>query len=143
MGALAERNWDVILADYMVPGFGALTALEQLKQTGHDIPFIIVSGAIDDETAVRAMRAGAHDYVLKGKLVRLIPAIEREMQEAVARRKKREVEATLRLQAAALQAAANAIVITDRRGGIEWVNSAFTKLTGYTEAEALGQTHTC
>ncbi len=139
MGALAERNWDVILADYMVPGFGALTALEQLKQTGHDIPFIIVSGAIDDETAVRAMRAGAHDYVLKGKLVRLIPAIEREMQEAVARRKKREVEATLRLQAAALQAAANAIVITDRRGSIEWVNSAFTKLTGYTEAEALGR----
>ena len=139
MDALEGRHWDAILADYTVPGFGALPALNLLKQSGCDIPFIIVTGGISDETAVQSMRAGAHDYVLKDKLVRLIPAIEREMQEAVSRRQKREAEATLQLQSAALQAAANAIVITDRQGSIEWVNSAFTKLTGYTEAEVLGR----
>jgi PAS domain S-box-containing protein len=110
-----------------------------LKQTGLDIPFIILSGIISDELAVAAMRAGAHDYLRKDNLSRLIPAIERETQEASTRAQNRQMEAMLQLQIAALDSAANAIVITDRKGAIQWVNTAFTRLTGYSAAEALGQ----
>jgi PAS domain S-box-containing protein len=137
--ALTHHDWDLIIADYAVPGFGAVPALTLLKQSGRDIPFLIVSGTISDETAVEAMRAGAHDYILKNNLSRLVPAIQREMQEAVTRQSKREMEAVLRLQVAALNSAANSIVITDRDGTIQWVNAAFTKLTGYAAAQALGQ----
>ena len=137
--ALTDQDWDVIIADYEVPGFGGVPALTLLKQSGRDIPFLIVSGTITDETAVEAMRAGAHDYILKNNLSRLVPAIHREMQEAITRQHNRHMEAALRLQVAALNSAANSIVITDRNGAIEWVNAAFTKLTGYTAAEALGQ----
>ena len=137
--ALADHDWDLIIADYAVPGFGAVPALTVLKQSGRDIPFLIVSGTISDETAVETMRAGAHDYILKNNLSRLVPAIQREMQEAVTRQHNRQMEAVLRLQVAALNSAANSIVITDRDGTILWVNAAFTKLTGYAAAEALGQ----
>jgi two-component system CheB/CheR fusion protein len=137
--ALADHDWDLIIADYAVPGFGAIPALTVLKQSGRDIPFLIVSGTISDETAVEAMRAGAHDYILKNNLSRLVPAIQREMQEAVTRQHNRQMEAVLRLQVAALNSAANSIVITDRDGTIQWVNAAFTKLTGYAAEEAIGQ----
>ena len=137
--ALADHDWDLIIADYAVPGFGAVPALTVLKQSGRDIPFLIVSGTISDETAVETMRAGAHDYILKNNLSRLVPAIQREMQEAVTRQHNRQMEAVLRLQVAALNSAANSIVITDRDGTILWVNAAFTKLTGYAAAEALGR----
>jgi PAS domain S-box-containing protein len=137
--ALADHDWDLIIADYAVPGFGAIPALTVLKQSGRDIPFLIVSGTITDETAVEAMRAGAHDYILKNNLSRLVPAIRREMQEAVTRQHNRQMEAVLRVQIAALNSAANSIVITDRNGTILWVNAAFTKLTGYAAAEAIGQ----
>lgn len=76
--ALANRDYDVVIADYNVPGFGAIPALKLLKQSGRDIPFIILSGTISDETAVAAMRAGAHDYIVKGNLARLLPAVERD-----------------------------------------------------------------
>src|SRR5664280_2897251 len=68
--ALANRDYDVVIADYTVPGFGAIPALRLLKQSGRDIPFIILSGTMSDETAVAAMRAGAQDYVVKGNLSR-------------------------------------------------------------------------
>lgn len=80
--ALGSQCWDVILADYSLPQFSALEALAIMQQQQLDIPFIIVSGAIGEETAVAAMKAGAHDYVLKGNLARLIPAVEREIREA-------------------------------------------------------------
>lgn len=137
--ALADHDWDLIIADYEVPGFGAVPALTLLKQSGRDIPFLIVSGTVSDESAVEAMRAGAHDYILKNNLSRLVPAIRREMHDAVTRQHNRQMEAVLRLQVAALNSAANSIVITDRDGTIQWVNAAFTKLTGYAAAEAVGQ----
>ena len=85
--ALAEStDWDVVLADFNLPNFSAPAALQLLKRIGRDLPFIIMSGAISEDTAVAAMRAGAHDYVSKQNLVRLVPAIEREMREARARR---------------------------------------------------------
>ena len=77
-----EREWDIILCDYNMPLFNALDALETLKATGLDIPFLILSGTINEEMAVTALKAGAHDFVLKGKLARLVPAIEREIKDA-------------------------------------------------------------
>lgn len=83
--ALAIADWDVIICDYSMPRFSAIEALAILKQSGRDIPFIIVSGAIGEETAVEAMKAGAHDYLMKNNLLRLSPAIERERADAKVR----------------------------------------------------------
>ena len=93
--AMREGPWDVIVSDYSLPGFDASAALELLKSTGQDIPFIVVSGAIGEETAVAMMRAGAHDCVSKDNLLRLIPAVEREIREARARALRRQAEADL------------------------------------------------
>ncbi|WP_224982071.1 SpoIIE family protein phosphatase [Geomonas agri] len=93
--ALEEENWDLVVSDYVLPGFTGLEALQVLRESGLDIPFIIVSGKIGEDTAVGAMKEGANDYLIKGNTSRLIPAIEREMQEAQVRRKKREAEAAL------------------------------------------------
>ena len=90
--ALAERTWDLVVSDYSMPTFGALDALAVLKQSGLDLPFIIVSGTIGEEVAVAALQAGAHDFVSKGKLARLLPAIERELREVAARREHRRVQ---------------------------------------------------
>jgi len=93
---LESQPWDVILADYTIPGFGGIKALQLLKDKGLDIPFIFVSGTITDEIATNAMRAGAHDYVLKSNLKRLAPAIERELRDAGERRKRKQAEEAMR-----------------------------------------------
>jgi PAS domain S-box-containing protein len=84
--ALADGIWDLILCDYTMPGFDASAALKIYQACGLDIPFIVVSGTIGEETAVAMIRAGAHDYLLKRNLDRLVPTIERELREAVTRR---------------------------------------------------------
>jgi DNA-binding NtrC family response regulator len=88
--ALEGQPWDIVLADYALPSFSAPAALSLLQESRRDIPFIIVSGTVGEETAVEAMRAGAHDFMIKGTLARLLPAIEREVREAERRRKQRE-----------------------------------------------------
>ena len=80
--ALTQKTWDLILSDYTMPKFNALRALEVLKASGLDLPFIIVSGTIGEETAVTALKAGANDFLIKGNFARLGPAIERELREA-------------------------------------------------------------
>ncbi len=97
--ALAETAWDIIISDYTMPGFSAHDALEIYKQAAIDIPFIIVSGHIDDVSAVAAMRAGAHDYLLKDSLARLAPVIARELDEVRVRIAKRRAEQELRFHA--------------------------------------------
>ena len=95
--ALAGEPWGVIICDWSMPGFSAPGALSLLKELELDIPFIIVSGTIGEENAVEAMRAGAHDYVLKDKLARLMPAVERELRECKLREAHRESERALRV----------------------------------------------
>lgn len=95
--ALEDRKWDIVIADYRMPQFSAPAALEQLNASGIDVPFIIVSGTIGEETAVAALKAGAHDFLIKSKLARLIPAIERELREAEMRRERRQLEKQLLL----------------------------------------------
>ena len=79
--ALKRADWDVILCDHGLAEFSGLAALALVRATGQDVPFIIVSGTMGEDTAVAAMKAGAHDYALKGNLQRLVPAIEHELRE--------------------------------------------------------------
>jgi DNA-binding NtrC family response regulator len=83
--ALKESTWDVVISDYDLPRFSGPAALATLQATGLDIPFIIISGTIREEVAVSALKAGAHDFIVKGRLARLIPAIERERREVEVR----------------------------------------------------------
>jgi PAS domain S-box-containing protein len=94
--ALADDSWDAILCDYMMPEFSVEDAMKELETRGLDLPFIIVSGTISDEVAVEMMHAGAHDYLTKNNLSRLVPAIRREIGEAEQRRKRRITEQALR-----------------------------------------------
>ena len=93
--ALARQTWDLVICDFSLPRFSAPKALELLKESGHDLPFIIVSGTIGEESAVNALKAGAHDFIIKGNFARLIPAIERELSDAAIRRERREREREL------------------------------------------------
>ena len=96
LGEASSRGepWEVIVSDYYVPRFGALAALELLRRLGYDTPFVVVSGKIGEDAAVAMMRDGAQDYVAKEDMVRLCPAIERELREAEGRReRKRSAEA--------------------------------------------------
>ncbi len=90
--ALAAEDWDVIICDHSMPGFDSMTALEILKETGKDIPFIIYSGNISDQMAVSAMRDGVSDYIQKGNFAKLIPVIERELKGAATRRAVRQAD---------------------------------------------------
>jgi len=94
--ALHDEQWDAVLCDYMMPNFSVRDAMDVIRENGLDLPFIIVSGTISDETAVEMMKAGAHDYLTKNNLSRLIPALDREISEAEQRRKRREAEDRLR-----------------------------------------------
>jgi two-component system, cell cycle sensor histidine kinase and response regulator CckA len=93
--ALDRQHWDIVIADYTLPRFSAPEALELLQQKQQDIPFIIVSGTIGEEAAVAAMRSGAHDYLLKDNLARLVPAVERELREAHERQQRLWAEQAL------------------------------------------------
>src|SRR5512133_2531599 len=95
--ALDREPWDVILCDYKMPRFSAPAALKLVQDKKIDIPFIIVSGAIGEDTAVAAMKSGAHDYLMKDKLAKLVVAVEREIREAKIRREKKKTEEMLEM----------------------------------------------
>ncbi len=94
--ALNKQAWDIIIADYSLPHFSAPEALELFRQSGLDLPFIVISGAVGEETAVATMKTGAHDYLMKGNLTRLVPAIERELHETEVRKERNQAEESLR-----------------------------------------------
>jgi two-component system, cell cycle sensor histidine kinase and response regulator CckA len=100
---LERQTWDIVISDYEMPGFGGFEALQILKENGQDLPFILVSAVVSEETAVAAMKAGAHDYMMKRKLARLAPAIERELREAQTRAARRVAEEALRQSEAQLR----------------------------------------
>ncbi len=116
VSALLEQDWDLVLSDFELPGFGGMKALQILQTSGIDIPFIVVSGAIGEEIAVASMKAGAHDYVFKGNLARLGPAVTRELQDANTRRKQRDATTNLRYMQGSLEQAQSLAHI----GSWEW-----------------------
>ncbi|MDB6023429.1 MAG: putative sensor protein [Pedosphaera sp.] len=93
--ALDTGGWDLVISDYVIPGFGGMAALELFKQKRLDVPFIVLSGNIGEDMAVRLMKAGAHDCIMKDHLARLVPAVTRELREAAMRRERRQAECAL------------------------------------------------
>jgi PAS domain S-box-containing protein len=137
--ALESKSWDVVISDWSMPKFTAAAALGILKEKGLDLPFIIVSGTIGEEAAVEAMRAGAHDYVLKDRLARLTPAVERELRESEARRGSRRTKAALRASEARFAKLAESgiisIVVGDLTGNAIEANDAFLRMVGYSRED--------
>jgi PAS domain S-box-containing protein len=144
LSALATQRWDLIVADYVLPHFNGLGALALSKEQRLDIPFIVVSGHISESTAVAAMKAGAHDYVMKDNLARLGPAVERELREAEGRRENRRTDERLKAEQDFRGAVENSlpcgITAVDLEGRQTYVNPAFCAMVGWSEKELVGAT---
>jgi PAS domain S-box-containing protein len=141
--ALVEQTWDIAFSDHSMAGLGIRDALALVKESGVDLPFIVLSGAIKEEEAVTMLNAGAKDYILKDNLSRLIPVVERELRAAQTRRDREEIEKVQRenqaRKNAILDSALDAIVTIDHEGKIfEW-NRAAENTFGYRRAEVLGR----
>ncbi|MGO9566868.1 MAG: PAS domain S-box protein [Desulfomonilaceae bacterium] len=141
--ALSAHPWDIILADYRMPHFSANAALKLVRDDNQDIPFILVSGKIGEETAVEAMKAGAHDYVMKDNLARLAPAVERELREVEIRRKRRIADEALhKSEVRFRQIYDNAPVMMhsiDKNGVIRNLNRKWLAEMGYARDEMIGR----
>lgn len=96
VAALEERKWDIVISDYQMPDFDGMRALQVFQRYKLDIPFILVSGKIGEETAVDLMKMGAHDYIMKGNTARLVPAIKSQLQDAANRRENLRLEKRLK-----------------------------------------------
>jgi PAS domain S-box-containing protein len=140
--ALQEPGFDFVISDYNIPGFSAQGALEILKDSGRDLPLIIVSGTVGEERAVEMMRAGAKDYVMKQNLRRLVPAIKRELHEAAARRRQRETETLLREMQERFQAtfeqAAVGVAHVSPDGRFVDVNEKLAEMLGCSPVDLVG-----
>ena len=134
--ALNRQTWDLAIGDYSMPQFSGMAALRMIQERGLDLPFISVSGTITEEMAVAAMRAGAKDYVTKGHLQRLIPAIERELRESEARAALRDAEASF---ATLVEFAPIGIYRSNPAGQFLSVNSALVHMLGYDSADEVLQ----
>jgi len=143
VSALDRQAWDIIIADYVMPRFSGLAALKLVKERGLETPFIIVSGKIGEEVAVEAMRAGAHDYIIKNNLVRLVPAIDRELREAEVRRERKRAEQKLRQSERKyrqlVELAREGIWVIDPGGRTTFVNPRMAEMLGYAVKEMTGR----
>ncbi|MBL7208550.1 MAG: response regulator [Dehalococcoidia bacterium] len=137
--ALDKQTWGAVLVDYSMPQFSVAAALTMLKERELDLPFIIVSGAVGEEMAVEALHAGAHDFIAKGNLARLLPAVERELRETEVRRERRQAEEALRIKDSAIASSISAIALIDLEGNVTYVNPSFLRLWGYSDKEVLGR----
>ncbi|WP_297744349.1 EAL domain-containing protein [Nitrosomonas sp.] len=135
-----QESWDIVFSDYTMPGFSGIRALEIVRKHDPDLPFIFISGTIGEEIAVEALKQGAQDYVMKGNMGRLLPAIDRELREAQSRRERRQTDQLLRKLSLVVTQTTDSVFVTDREGHIEYVNPAFELLTGYSIDEAKGKT---
>jgi len=142
MRAALEEQWDIVISDYAMPMFSGVDALAQLKRHNDQIPFIIVSGAIGEQTAVEVMKAGAQDFFLKSSITRLPIAVERELRDALVRRKQRASATALREMQARFYAFMNAAPmpawIKDADLRYLYVNPAQSTFFGMTPSDMIG-----
>lgn len=138
--ALARNTYDVVLSEYSMPALSPHEALKVLADKRLDIPFILVTGTVGENRAAAIMRAGAHDFILKDDLSRLVPAIQRELREARDRNERRAVEREWRKLSSVVEQSADAVLVTDRSGRIEYANPAASAQTGYALSEIIGKT---
>lgn len=139
LAALQDHLWDAVIADYSLPQFSGPEALKLLRQQHADLPFIMVSGIFGEEMAVAMMKAGADDYILKGNLSRLAPALEREIEAADDRRRRRRAESAMQYLAAIVESSENAIYGKNLENQVVSWNPAAERLFGYRPEEIVGQ----
>jgi PAS domain S-box-containing protein len=139
IAALERRDWDIVISDYSMPQFGGDAALALLQNRGVDVPFISVSGTMGEDVAVAMMKAGAHDYVMKDDLKRLVPAVERELEAAIVRREHRRDEASRALLAAIVASSDDAIISTNLDGMVLSWNRGAEQMFGHAATEIISQ----
>lgn len=137
--ALYEEEWELVISDYSMPSFTGMDGLEILQNSGLDIPFIMVSGTMGEEIAVAVLKAGAQDYILKEKLHRLVPAIERELHEQKIRKEHKlttkALDETVALSDAVIQGSPIGISVRNRYGKLLMHNKAWKVIWGYTDEQ--------
>jgi len=137
MRAALERSpWDILISDYSLPRFSGLAALKILKASGLDIPAIIISGTVGEETAVETLQLGAEDYLLKQNLTRLIPAVDRALQEAENRRQRRAAE---QMNSLIMSNSLDVICVLDKDGHYRQVSRAAERVWGYAVEDLSGK----
>jgi len=141
--SLEKQSWDIVLSDYSMPNFNGIHALKLLQEKEIDIPFILVSGLIGEETAVEAMKAGASDYIMKNNLLRLVPAIQRELREARIRKDRRQAREALKesekLYRSIFENTGTASIIFEDDMVISLANRECEQLSGYSKEEVEGR----
>ncbi|MFN6563753.1 MAG: response regulator [Nostoc sp. ChiSLP01] len=143
LAAISTETFDLILADYVLPGFDGISALEIARNKCPEIPFIFVSGVLGEELAIEALKNGATDYVLKQRLGRLVPSVQRALREAKERRDRQLVEESLQKSEAKyrriVDTSYEGIWTIDSQGRTEFVNQRMSQMLGYTAEEMLGR----
>ena len=137
--ALVRHEWDLIICDYSMPQLGGPAALAVCRQKGLDIPFISVSGTVGEETVAEMIKAGAHDHVLKSHLVRLVPAVRRELRAARERRGRRQADAVASYLASIVQSCDDGIIGKTLDGIVVSWNAGAERIYGYTADEMIGR----
>ncbi len=137
--ALESEEWDAVLSDYSLPGFNGREAMKILRERDEDLPFIVVSGTIGEEVAVEMMRSGAQDYFLKTRLRLLVPAIEREIRDAKARRERKQALEQLRFSDAAFRSIQESVIATDNEFKITHWNEVSERMYQVKASEAIGK----
>jgi len=136
---VGQNDFDIILSDFSLPAFDGLSALKIAQEQCPDTPFIIISGKIGEEFAIETMKSGATDYVLKQRLERLVPAVQRALNEAAEHQQRKKAEFALeesnRRYADLVEKAGIAILIDDKEGNFKFFNRKFIELFGYTAEE--------
>src|SRR5919107_2838537 len=141
--ALESGGFDLILAEYSLPAFGGLSALKVAQEIRPEAPFVLVSGAVGEVTAIEALKSGAADYVLKQRLERLVPAVQRAVREAEERAKRKRNEEVLQYQLGLTRTitdnAADSLFLWDTEGRVTFMNPAAEQTFGWRQEELLGE----